>query len=174
MSAEIKATLSSVEERVVIVDEENDVVGSATRSEMRAGRLCHRAVFVFVFNSDGELLIQERTMSKDVWPGAYDLAAGGVVDEGEDYDAAAARELEEEMGISGIPLEEKFHFYYQDENCQLWGKVYTCIWNGAIIPQPEEVAQVIRDRPEHILANPDMRPYTLDSLMALRKLHGAE
>lgn len=162
------------EEQVVVVDDENNVIGSAARSEVRAGRLCHRAVYVFVTTSSGELLIQERTMTKDVWPGAYDLAAGGVVDVGESYDQAAARELEEEMGISGVPLDSKFHFYYQDDNCQLWGKVYTCVWDGAIIPQPEEVARVVHDRPEQVLANPQMRLYTPDSLMALRKLQGIE
>ena len=167
MSAAV--TISS-EEQVVIVDDENNVIGSASRSEMRAGRLCHRAVFVFVTTSEGELLIQERTMSKDVWPGGYDLAAGGVVGGGESYDEAATRELEEEMGISGAPLRKKFHFYYQDENCQLWGKVYTCVWDGEVIPQPEEVAGVIRERPEQILAHPELRPYTPDSLIALRKL----
>ncbi|MTI13881.1 NUDIX hydrolase YfcD [Sansalvadorimonas verongulae] len=168
------AVTTSSEEQVVIVDDENNVIGSASRSEMRAGRMCHRAVFVYVTTSDGELLIQERTMSKDVWPGAYDLAAGGVVDAGESYDEAAVRELEEEMGISGVPLKDKFHFYYQDENCQLWGKVYTCVWDGVVTPQPEEVAQVIRERPEQILANPEHRPYTPDTLMALRKLQGLE
>ncbi len=142
------------EERVVIVDENNEVMGSATRRQMREQMLCHRAVFVFVFNSSGELYIQERTMTKDVYPGYYDLAAGGVVDDGEDYDTAAVRELEEEFGIASIDLDAKFHFYYQDEGCKLWGKVYSCLWDGEIIPQPEEVTGVVMERPEHILANP--------------------
>ena len=158
------------EEQVVIVDEENEVTGSAPRSRMRAERLCHRAVYVFVYNSDGELCIQERTMNKDIWPGCYDLAAGGVVAAGEDYDTAAARELEEEYGVSGIPLDSRLHFFYQDESCRLWGKAYTCVWDGEIIPQPEEVARVIHDRPDHILANREFRPYTPDSLMALEKI----
>ena len=158
------------DERVVVVNENNEVIGVQTRSLVRAQHLCHRAVFVFVFDSKGELYIQERTMTKDVYPGCYDLAAGGAVDEGEEYDEAAARELEEEFGIAGVELESKFHFYYQDDNCRLWGKAYTCLWDGKIIPQPEEVANVVMDRPEHILANTDYRPYTPDSLLALKKL----
>ena len=170
MSALEGAALAAADERVVIVDEENDVIGSAARGEMRIKGLCHRAVFVFVFNSSGELLIQERTLGKDVWPGFFDLAAGGVVAEGEEYDEAAARELQEEMGIAGVELESRFHFYFQDEECRLWGKAYTCLWDGKIVPQPEEVANIIRDRPEHVLANSDFRPYTPDSLLALKKL----
>ncbi|MCL6271509.1 NUDIX domain-containing protein [Sansalvadorimonas sp. 2012CJ34-2] len=158
------------EERVVVVDENNEVIGAQTRSFVRAQHLCHREVFVFVFNSRGELHIQERTMTKDVYPGCYDLAVGGVVDEGEEYDEAAARELKEEFGIAGIKLTPRFHFYYQDSACRLWGKAYTCLWEGKIVPQPEEVADVIMDRPEHVLANTDFRPYTPDSLLALKKL----
>ena len=53
------------EEQVLIVDRDNNVTGAAPRSEMRAGRLGHRAAYILVFNSRGELFVQQRTMTKD-------------------------------------------------------------------------------------------------------------
>ena len=90
------------DEHVTIVDDENRVVGSVLRREMRSRRLPHRATYILVFNSGGELFVQKRTMTKDVFPGYYDVAAGGVVLAGEGYMEGAVRELAEEMGIGGI------------------------------------------------------------------------
>ncbi|CAM3743356.1 NUDIX hydrolase [Parendozoicomonas haliclonae] len=162
--------INAYDEQVVVVDMENNIIGSEPRSKVRDERLCHRATFVFIFTSSGQLVFQERTLTKDVWPGFYDLAAGGVVAAGEEYDVAAARELEEEMGVRDVALEPRFHFYYQDDGCCHWGKVYTCVWDGEIIPQPEEVARVVTDDPDRILANPAFRSYTPDSFLALQKL----
>ena len=158
------------EEQVVIVDEENQVTGSAPRSVMRRDGLCHRATFIFVFDSEGYLYIQKRTLTKDVYPGYFDLAAGGVVAEGEDYDTAAARELSEELGISDVPLSPRFHFYYHSDECRLWGKVFTCVYDGLLTLQEEEVAGVIREKPEAVLAEPEKYPYTPDTLVALERL----
>ncbi|NIR17298.1 MAG: NUDIX domain-containing protein, partial [Desulfobacterales bacterium] len=71
-------------------------------------RLPHRATYILVFNSGGELYVQKRTQTKDVFPGYYDVAAGGVVLAGESYEEGAVRELLEELGIRGTPLEELF------------------------------------------------------------------
>lgn len=72
---------------------------------MRAENLRHRSVGVVVLASDGRLLVHRRAETKDLRPGWWDLMAGGVVGVGEPYDAAAERELEEELGIVGAPLE---------------------------------------------------------------------
>ena len=67
----------SGDEIVFIVDDENVPVGEAPRRRMRAENLPHRATYVFVLDSDGRLLVQRRTDTKDLFPGYYDLAAGG-------------------------------------------------------------------------------------------------
>ncbi|MEJ2236291.1 MAG: NUDIX domain-containing protein, partial [Syntrophobacterales bacterium] len=85
--------MGSADEVVIIVDEENNEVGAVPRHEMRAGRLPHRATYILVFNSRGELFLQKRTQTKDVFPGYYDVAAGGVVLAGESYEGGAGREL---------------------------------------------------------------------------------
>jgi 16S rRNA (adenine1518-N6/adenine1519-N6)-dimethyltransferase len=82
-----------------VVDERDEPVGTATRVEIHRRGLPHRAVHVFVFNRHGDLLLQQRSMFKDVHPGVWGSSVSGHLDAGEDYLAAALREMDEEMGI---------------------------------------------------------------------------
>lgn len=82
-----------------VVDLDDRVVGQKTRAEVHAQGLIHRAVHVFVVGKKGQLLLQKRSLLKDVHPGDWDSSVAGHVDAGEDYATAAMRELEEEMGI---------------------------------------------------------------------------
>lgn len=92
------------EEVFDVVDAEDRVIGQAPRSVVHAQRLLHRAVHIFVFNSAGELLLQLRSRHKDEYPLCYTSSASGHLGAGESYEAAAPRELEEELGLTG-PLE---------------------------------------------------------------------
>lgn len=89
-----------------VVNEEDEVTGTSTRAEVHAGGLLHRAVHVFVFNKRGDILLQRRSLLKDAHPGVWDSSVSGHLDSGEGYEAAAVRELEEEMGICGAEIEE--------------------------------------------------------------------
>jgi len=82
-----------------VVDEQDEVTGQASRGEVHAQGLLHRAVHVFVFNKRGDLLLQQRSRLKDAHPGVWDSSVSGHLDSGEDYAPAALRELDEEMGI---------------------------------------------------------------------------
>lgn len=84
-----------------VVDEADQVVGKATRAEVHAKGLLHRAVHLFVINGRGELLLQKRSLLKDKHPGVWDSSVAGHLDAGESYIDAARRELVEEMGITG-------------------------------------------------------------------------
>jgi isopentenyldiphosphate isomerase len=88
------------DELVDVIDEHDRVVATVARRRMRAERLRHRAVFVVVASSAGQVLVHRRSDGKDLWPGRWDLAVGGVVGAGEDYDTAARRELGEELGVT--------------------------------------------------------------------------
>ena len=61
--------MSTADEIVALVDEHNRVIGAVPRREMRAKRLPHRSTYIFVFNTQGYLYVQKRTMTKDVFPG---------------------------------------------------------------------------------------------------------
>src|SRR5262245_25726012 len=82
-----------------VVDEFDRVIGRETRSKVHQLGLMHRATHVLVFNSRGEVFLQERSMKKDRQPGLWDSSASGHLNTGEDYDACAVRELKEEIGL---------------------------------------------------------------------------
>ncbi len=90
-----------------VVDLQDQVTHTATRAEVHAQKLLHRAVHVFVLNKRGDLLLQKRSRLKDLCPGLWDSSISGHLDSGESYAAAAMRELHEEMGIApASPPEE--------------------------------------------------------------------
>lgn len=112
---------------VEIVDAAGVVVRVVTRREMRAGRLRHRSVFVAVMDDQHRLLIHRRSSDKDVWPGWCDIAVGGVVGPGEDFETAARREVFEEIGLIDVTLEvldgSELHAY-DDEHVSLVGRCF--------------------------------------------------
>ena len=160
--------MSSVEEIVIIVDENNREVGQAPRSQMRSLGLIHRATYIFVFSYSGELFVQKRTPVKDVYPGFYDLAAGGVVIAGESYETSAYREAGEELGISGTSLTEHFDFFYRDKGNQTWGRVFSCIHDGPFVLQVEEVASGEFASLARVQSGA-YRPVTPDTELALKR-----
>ncbi len=127
------------DELVWIVDEENRPLCSATRTEMRAKRLIHRSAYILVIGKRDSILVQKRTISKDIYPGLWEIAAGGVVAHGENFLETARRELKEETGIRSVTLERLLDFYYEDQYNRLWGRVFSCRYTGPVRPQPEEV-----------------------------------
>ena len=127
------------EEIVEIVDRDNRVIGAVTRRIMRQQKLIHRASSILVFNSTGELFLQKRTQSKDIYPGYWDLAAGGVVLAGESYEEAAHRELREELGLVNVKLRLQFDQYFEDADNKVWGRIYSCTSNGPFTLQAEEI-----------------------------------
>ena len=97
------------EEIFDVVDADDRVVGQLPRSEVHARGLLHRAVSIFVFDERGRLLVQRRSACKDEFPLRFTSSASGHVSAGEDYDVAAVRELEEELGLrSPITRLQKF------------------------------------------------------------------
>ena len=83
-----------------VVNSEDVVLRSAERAVVHREQLLHRAVHVFVFNAAGQLYLQRRSLNKDTAPGKWVSSCSGHVDSGEDYDAAAPRELAEEIGLT--------------------------------------------------------------------------
>lgn len=127
------------EEYLYLVDEKNNVVGKAPRSEVRKKNLPHRGTCIFIFNSKGEILVTKRTVTKDVYPGLLEIGQGGGVAYGEEYKENARRELGEEVGIKNPKLEYLFDFHWHDEYNNSFWKVYKCVYDGRIRMQPEEV-----------------------------------
>lgn len=86
-----------------VVDEHDRVVGQARRADVHAQKLRHRAVHVLCLDGAGRVFLQRRSMLKDSAPGKWCASCSGHLDAGEDYDAAALRELAEEIGVAVAP-----------------------------------------------------------------------
>jgi len=128
-------------EWVDVVDDDDVVVATVLRSQMRAENLRHRAVFVLVRSTRGEVLVHRRSEAKDVWPGWWDLAVGGVVSAGEDYGVAVARELAEEIGVTGVEAVPLGAGRYEDEHVRLIGRVYRIVYDGPFTFADGEVVE---------------------------------
>lgn len=85
-----------------LVDGEGRILGRAPRPVChRSPWLTHRAAHVIVTDARGRIYLQKRSMTKDIQPGKWDTSVGGHVDAGEDHEAAARREMLEELGLAG-------------------------------------------------------------------------
>jgi isopentenyldiphosphate isomerase len=102
--------------KITVVDENDVVVGALDLFEAIRKGCIRRVVRVLVFNDEGQLLIQRRGANV-LSPLKLDQSAAGHVDAGETYEAAATRELAEELRISGFSLQllqppfRTSHFY---------------------------------------------------------------
>jgi len=82
-----------------IVDENDIIIGKASREDIHKNGLLHREVQVWLFNKEGELFFQKRGKHKDTYPGVLDVSVAGHVESGEAYEDAALRETKEETGL---------------------------------------------------------------------------
>lgn len=87
-------------DKVIWVDEHDNILGEISRKEAHQKGLLHRTIGIIILNNKGEILLQKRSINKDTFPGMYTISASGHVDKGENYDQAAQREMQEELGIN--------------------------------------------------------------------------
>ena len=155
-----RAQPPTADELVGIIDGSGREIDTVPRSVMRRHNLLHRATGVIVRDSAGRIYVHRRTATKDVYPGMYDCCAGGVVAAGEDVDAAARRELAEELGIDGVELTPLFVAMYADEHTRYQAHVYEARWDGPIRWQATEVewgAWLTPTELQALLDDPDRR-----------------
>lgn len=101
-----------MEEYVVLVNREDKELGLMEKQQAHVAGLLHRAFSVFVFNSKGELMLQQRAASKYHSPTLWTNTCCSHPRENETYEQAAHRRMEEEMGFD-CDLSYKFHFIYR-------------------------------------------------------------
>ena len=127
-------------EHLSVVDENDHVIKTLPRHEIHALGLRHRAVHILVFNQQGELFLQKRSMNKDLNKGLWDTSAAGHVDVGEGYIASAIRETEEELGIAvENTLQSLFKLSPTKNTGMEFIQVYQCLHNGPFILNAEEI-----------------------------------
>jgi isopentenyl-diphosphate delta-isomerase len=99
-------------EKVILVNEDDEAIGSMEKMEAHEKALLHRAFSVFVFNGAGKLLLQRRALDKYHSGGLWTNTCCSHPREGETVDEAAHRRLHEEMGMD-CELVRKFSFIYK-------------------------------------------------------------
>ena len=104
------------EEVLPLVNDRGLTVGKATRRECHNGsKLLHPVVHLHLFNSRGELYLQQRPLWKTIQPGKWDTAVGGHIGFGEPASEALQREVEEELGITDFtPVAVKKYLFESD------------------------------------------------------------
>ena len=98
---------------LILVDTADRVVGRLSKSRCHEGEgVLHRAFSLLIFNAAGDLLIQQRSPSKRLWPLYWSNSCCSHPRSGEDMETATQRRLLEELGIT-CPLQFLFKFQYQ-------------------------------------------------------------
>lgn len=168
-----------MEEYITLVDENDNVVGAAEKIGAHRNAMLHRAFSIFIFNSRGELLIQQRSEKKYHSPGMWANTCCGHPRPGETLEGAAHRRLREEMGFDA-PLAKAFSFIYKCEfENGLTENEYDYVligkWDGEPKKNPDEAADykwISKDTlEEDIKKNPDK--YTLWFKIAWEKLNNS-
>lgn len=128
------------EEIFDVVNERDEVVGQAPRSEVHARGWRHRAVHVLVFNARGEVFLQKRSQLKDTARGKWDSSASGHLETGEAYAPCAVRELREEIGLA-VPQPPQPLFKLDACAATGWEFcwIYRCEHEGPFTLHPEEI-----------------------------------
>lgn len=159
-------------ELIAWVDEQDRPLGGLPRAELRQRGLVGRGTFILLFNSAGLLCVHRRTLSKALYPGYWDVAAGGMVLAGETYLESATRELEEELGVSGVELHEHGRFFFDQPDNRLWCAVFSAVSDQPLVLQPEEVLEARFTPPHDVLVEACDKLFCPDSLEALRRYLG--
>lgn len=152
-----------MEEFVVLVNPEDKVLGLMEKQQAHINGLLHRAFSVFLFNSNGEMLLQKRASGKYHSPLKWTNAVCSHPRNEETYLVGAKRRVKEELGID-VELSEKFNFIYKaDVGNGLWehelDHVFTGTFEGEFYLNKEEVEEVryisLENLNKEISENPD-------------------
>lgn len=104
---------SGKEDRLILVDGDDRVLGYESKERCHCGEgILHRAFSIFIFNSQGQLILQRRSRYKWLWPMFWSNSVCSHPRQGEEIEPATHRRLLEEIGIDGS-LQYLFKFQYQ-------------------------------------------------------------
>lgn len=128
-----------------LVDENDNVLGSIPRGEAHKDRTkIHRSVSIVLINDQGQVLLQKRSIKKDIDPEKWTVSASGHLTFGQGYEDAAYRELAEEIGVTDVHLELKLKKLFPLEREQEIASIYVATYNDHPTKlDPDEVTEVM-------------------------------
>lgn len=105
-----------MEELIDVLDENGNKTGEIlTREQIHRKGLCHRMVVIAIIDTQGNILMQQRSKNKAKNPGKWDVAAAGHVSSGQTSTEAAIRETLEEVGITVNEEELEYVLTYKNK-----------------------------------------------------------
>ena len=123
-----------------LVNETGETIGKATRQECHSGsKQLHPVIHLHIFNDNGDLYLQKRSMAKDIQPGKWDTAVGGHIDYGETVEEALRREVREELGITEFTPEFITSYVFESAIEKELVNTFRTTYNGIITPDKEEL-----------------------------------
>lgn len=135
--------IAGTAEMFPLIDEDGHVVGQATRRYCHGGSMAlHPVVHLHVFDRQGRLYLQKRSMKKDIAPGRWDTSVGGHVDYGEKLDVAVRREAREELGLQiteDMDIKFLFQYIWQSSRERELVTAFSVIYDGPLTPDHDEV-----------------------------------
>lgn len=165
-----------MQEEVILTDANDQPVGVCEKMEAHEKGLLHRAFSVFIFNSDGKMLLQRRALEKYHSGGLWTNACCSHPRPGEDTLAAAKRRLQEELGFT-CPIIPAFTFLYKaDFENGLTEHEFDHVFTGTYDDLPKPAASEVMDYCYKSLAEieediqADPQKFTAWFLIAIPKL----
>jgi isopentenyl-diphosphate delta-isomerase len=185
--------VSSGSEELILVDDQDRQIGSRPKSDCHTGTgTLHRAFSIFIFNQRDELLLQQRSASKPLWPLFWSNTCCSHPRLGESMELAVTRRLRQELGFD-CPLSYLYKFKYQAQFGDIGAEreycwVYSGRYDGPMDPNVSEIAdwrfidikslnEELETRPDHFtpwfkLEWAHIQECYLDAILARREVAG--
>jgi 8-oxo-dGTP pyrophosphatase MutT (NUDIX family) len=128
-----------MDEMVEQVDDQDRVLRVVRRRDAISNGWLHRVATTVCRDGQGRILIHRRSEGLARFPGQYEVMVGGAVGVGESYEAAAARELSEELGIR-VPVRFLFKYLNRSGLSPHWLGIHEAVIPDVMAPDPLEVA----------------------------------
>ncbi len=167
--------------RIVIVDEEDNVLGEEDKDRCHEGEgILHRAFLAMIFNKKGEVLLARRSAKKKLWPGFWDGTVASHLSKGETCEQAAIRRLSEEIGVNARPVSYLFKFRYKANYGGIGSENEICALLTAqaekaeLLPNPDEISETCFIRPERLVQAAGACQFTPWFILAIGKMRGIE
>jgi isopentenyl-diphosphate delta-isomerase len=140
--------MTDPDERVVLLDESGEPIGTAPKSTVHGAETpLHLAFSCHLRDGDGRLLVTRRALSKRTWPGVWTNSFCGHPSPGEDLPSAIARRAYDELGVTVTDLEivlPDFRYRAVDAGGIVENEVcpvYAAVTLDDVQPDPDEVAE---------------------------------
>ena len=153
-----------------VVDEDDNIIGKASREQIHKNKLIHRSVMFFIFDKKGRILVTQRTKTKEFYKEYWSIGLGGHVLSGESYDEAVVREAKEEANVDEKPIPMgsfKLRLPEENENVRVYG-----FYTDEVELNPFEIKQgmfLTRKEMKEKLRKEKFLPETKDLLKILKE-----